>query len=297
MYTPKINDRAAPTIEVYDGEVSLGLATVTGDTWELKPSTPLDLAVHVFHAKSGAAASNPHTVTVIDADDGLNLIRPHVREATTVSGDIERLNYYNVMGPIQIIVPDYNIEAGDTVQVIWEGQRKVSQTGEEEYARERVELQPRVLGTPPQLAPFIMSKYEVINVIGGDADIWYTVKRTASGTTHSSIKLKLTVDDHAFTLSAPTINSGHDNLRIWRQSQFNDLSTADIRGIAGDGELDLWLGKSEAFGTRDYINFPIDPAWFTRNRGKPVKFNWSLRLKPEDGTSYYFSQLLRVDTL
>ncbi|MDH0747896.1 hypothetical protein N5D61_16290 [Pseudomonas sp. GD03842] len=285
MPSKKFNSETdATSIEVYDGSRSLGFATVSGNTWTLDlPQLPL--GEHVFTARSGTLTSNNWKINMTAKDPVLNLTAPSVQEAHPVSGEKERLNYYDVNGDIHVAIPDYGMKTGDTVKLYWFG-RSIT-----------LGSPIKVVGSPPSLPPFIISKYEVIDVIQANASLWYTVKRSPSDHTHESLSRELIVDGKGFTIDAPSINGSHNNLRVMRQSEFNDNTTAEVRAIGGDADSDIWSSNTLTFGTAGYLNFSIDSNWLTRNRGKSVKFNCSLRIAPSDGNNYLFSQLLRVGPL
>jgi len=274
----------AATVEVFDNNRLVGTAAVTGNTWSLAVS-PLSPGTHTFTAKSGTATSNAYALTVVDEGSELNLTRPHVREAQPAQGDKERLNYYNVKGDIHVVIPAYGMKTNDTVKLYWFG-RSVT-----------LGSPIQTVGSPPSLQPYVISKYEVIDVIGANATIWYTVRRPPSSENLTSESLALIVDGHSYAINAPTINTGHDNLRALRLPQFNSDTTAAMRCIAGNADSDVWSSDEATFGSAAYLNFRIDPAWRARNLGKPVKFNCSIRVNPSDGHNYLFSQLLRIGSL
>lgn len=284
MHHPTIADvQQSPNselVDIYDGEALLGTAIVNGDSWTFAASN-LSLGLHTFTAHSARGSSAQWGITV--AEEAMNLVAPHVREASTVGNNSERLDYYQVNGDIHCLVPDYHMKSGDTVTVHWVG-RNVT-----------IDSPTQRVGSSPMLQPFPISKYEVIDVIGQNASIYYTVKRPTSAQTFTSLTLLLAVDGHAFQVNAPSINSAHDNLRLQKQTQFNNNSTAGVRAIGPEG--DEWSAEiTPCFGSDTYLNFSIDPSWLARNRGKPAIFNCSIMLSPGD-PHYLFSQLLRVPSL
>lgn len=274
------NDQSSQNVDlinIYDGEALLGTATSNGATWSFNARN-LPPGLHTFTARTITGRSNEWRITVAEA--AMNLVAPHVREATLVADNRERLDYYQVNDVIHCIVPDYNMKSGDTVKAYWVG-RNIT-----------IGSPIQTVGSPPSLQPFPISKYEVIDVIGHHASLYYTVKRPPDTETFTSLTLLLTVEGHSFQVDAPTINDGHDNLRVKKQPQFNDVSTAGVRAIGADG--DQWSADiTPAFGSNPRLNFKIDPSWLARNRGKPAVFNCSVKANPGD-PHYLFSQLLRV---
>lgn len=274
------SSRDVEMINIYDGEALLGTATSNGNTWSFTAQN-LPLGLHTITARSATMRSNEWRITV--AEETMNLLAPHVREASQVGGNSERLDYYQVNDDIHCIVPDYTMRSGDTVKVYWVG-RNIT-----------IASSPQTVANPPSLQPFPISKYEVIDAIGHNASLYYTVERPASTQTFTSLSLALAVEGHSFQVDAPTINSGHDNLRVQRQTQFNNNSTAGVRAIGAGG--DEWSEDiTPVFGNDPYLNFKLDPAWLARNRGKPAVFNCSVRVNPGD-PHYLFSQLLRVPSV
>ncbi|HXR00906.1 MAG TPA: hypothetical protein VN798_10995 [Pseudomonas sp.] len=265
-----------PVVEIWDGRNRLGVADVTGSSWTFTTSEPLSPGTYALTAASGAEFSRAWNITV--AEQQLDLKHPSVLRAVSGPNNTATLNYYPANENAQVIVPDYNMKTDDTVMVHWEGRNDF-----------KFNTQIQTVGSPPTLKPFVISKYEVIDVIGDRATIWYTVKRPPGNVTQTSEKLTLSVVGNEFPIEAPTINGGANNLRVKRQVQFNAETTAKVRGIG----LTEWTVESQPFGAAEHLNFPIDPQWLAQNRGRDVLFNWSLRLTPSVGNAYRFSQLLR----
>ncbi|MFK3972431.1 hypothetical protein ACI2KS_17065 [Pseudomonas sp. NPDC087358] len=262
-----------PVVEIWDGRNRLGFADVTGNSWTFTTSEPLSPGTYALTAASGAEFSTAWNITV--AEQQLDLKHPTVAEAPPADGNNQSMNYYLVNRDVHVVVPNYNMKKDDTVKVHWKGRDFKFST----------EIQTVV--SPPTLEPFVISKYEVIDVIRTHATIWYTVKRPPGNVTQTSEELTLSVVGNDFFIDAPTINRGANNLRVNRQDEFNAETTAKVRCIG----LTEWSPESQPFGAADYLNFPIDPQWLAQNRGRDVLFNWSLRLTP--GKDYRFSQLLR----
>jgi hypothetical protein len=151
------------------------------------------------------------------------------------------------------------------------------------------------VGSPPAPLKFKISKYEVIDVIGWPiTDVWYTVRRASIiGDRESGhLQLAVTGSGQNFDVAAPTLNGSKNNLRVWRQSEFNSTTTARVRAIG----VTEWESHSQEFVNEDSLDFPIDTEWLKQNRGLSVVFNYSLRLR-DDGAHFLFSQLLRINPL
>lgn len=267
-------------IQLYDGTTLLGTATIAGNGWTFSTPAPLTQGTHRFTAKANNTSSEPWQITVVERNQDLVLFEPSVTEAAT-DGDNQRLNYYTVGSDIHVIVPTTNLAVNDTVKVYWTNP-----------AYEGGTLVQRVQ-TGIQLVPFVISKYEVIDAIGSNMGIRYTVKRPPSETLHESPTQVLIVTGHTYEILSPML-SGR-TLTVRRQPQFNSTSTAEVRCISGDN-LDTLNSSHQTFGASNELSFTVDSEWAERNRGKAVKFNWSLRLTPSD-QGYLFSRVLRVDSL
>lgn len=268
----------AETVDIYEGNNRLGAATLNGSHWSFIAEN-LSSEPHTFTAHFAGAESNKWTVTVTEGN--LNLPAPHVNGATPGQANSERLDYYTINDDIQVVIPEYGIKLGDTVGVHWTGRGGITRFSEQ-----------TAVGNPPALQPFSISKYEVIDAILTNAFIYYTVKRTNDTQVYTSSTLILTVEGHPFPVNAPTINADHDNLRVLKQNEFNNGTTAGVRAVGPGG--DEWsTDPTPAFGGNDYLNFKIDPSWLARNRGKSAIFNCSIRINPSD-SHYIFSQLLRI---
>jgi hypothetical protein len=241
----------------------------------------LQLSYQVVRA-SGVTQNSPITAYQVRAEPVVVFDAPQVREATFSAIDTQWLDYYEVNDDIHIIVPITQLAPNDTVKVFWVGRNTT------------IKSETLTVETSPEPLELVISKYEVIDVIGyATTDIYYTVKKQGISDTYTSNHLKLSVTGHSFTIKAPTINSSNNNLFVWRQDKFNDTTTARVRAI---GVTDWEVEHNQKFGAEKYLNFPIDPAWLAANRGHSVVFDYSLRLNTGD-TRWLFSQLLRVNPL
>jgi hypothetical protein len=272
---------SAPTrIDIYDNDVWIGTADIGSDgAWDY-PAGNLQRGEHQFTAKAGASTSNAWTINVEASIDAtapfIEGVRPPINEKQT-------LDYYNINDDIHVVVPNHHMLSDDTVKVYWKGRSTTLGS----------EIQ--TVGSPPAPLKFKISKYEVIDVIGyNSTDVWYTLRRPSTGLEGESRHLQLSVTGSGqnFALNAPTVNGSKDNLRVWRQSQFDSTTTARVRAIG----VTEWESHSQEFGTRDSLDFPIDAEWLKQNRGLSVVFNYSLRLR-DDGGHFLFSQLLRINPL
>lgn len=303
---PLAEDQSA-TVEIFDGDNLIGTATVTGDSWTLDQPVTLALGEHVLTARSDSVASAPWRLAVVDEDVGLTLGRPTVRGAHPEPGDQERLDYYaNANKDIEVIV-DYTMQQGDSVKLYW--------TGPSITLGSAIQI---IEDDPPRLEPFVISKYEVIDAILRNAVIRYTVKRPPDTRTHESLALDLIVTGdsrgHTFDIPWPSLKSDRlaatrlpgfneakpslngSTLEVTRLPDFKDVSTVEARAI-GQDETDTWQSSAQMFGTNTSLVFEVDSNWLDRNRGKSVKFNYSLRLTPEQPRNYLYSRLLRIKSL
>lgn len=184
-----------------------------------------------------------------------------------------QLDYKLINNDVHVIVPDYNMQIGDTVKVYWQGRVQIS----------------TAIQTVTTIGPmsFVISKYEVIDAIGSSINIWYTVKRPPSPTTHTSRIKQISVLPQDLDLSAPTINSSNTNVRVIRGNLHTGY-TVQVRWIGvttHDTETKVLASEAE-------LDFTIPTAWANENMGKEVRINYSVHL-PGDARAR-FSRLLRV---
>lgn len=284
-YAQLPTDSTAPSVELFDGDVHLGSANVTGNTWSLTLSNPLPLGPHTLTARAHGKTSAPRTFTVVEQDSGFNLSRPTVKEASTIEGDKQRLNYYDVNGDIHVQVQDEELKPGDTVKLYWFG-RSIT-----------LGSAIRTVRNPQEILSFTILRYEVVDVIGTNASIYYTVKRPPSDEIHSSKVLSLIVDGQAYNIQAPTLDKSHEKLTVVRQPQFNAETTVEVRCIGGDDDSDVWESRYLTFGNNMELVFTIDATWRAKYKTKGVKFCASIRVTPNGNPPYLISQLLRVSPL
>jgi hypothetical protein len=265
----------AGSVQVHDNGAPLGTATIQpGGTWSL-PAAGLAQGTHTFTAHVDGVASKPWTVK-IQQNNEMNLVAPHFNNATSAGNGREQINYYAYEGDGYVEIPAYGALNGDTVSVSWVG-RSIT-----------INSEIQTVTNPAIPLVFKISMYEVIDCIGVNATIRYTVVRPPSNEVHTSLALSLTVMGHSGAIVAPTINSpDNNNLRV----QFvSDYYSAQARFI-GLTTVESPIRKFDD----SYINFTIDPAWRNANRGRPVLFNWSLKRFGND--QIFYSQVLRVDNL
>lgn len=269
------NQPRAASVNVFDNGLPLGTATVQTDgTWEL-PVQGLATGPHTFMALANDVISNSWMINV-EQNNEMNLTAPHFKNATAAGNDREQINYYVNEGDGYVEIPAYGAQIGDTVRVSWVG-RSIT-----------IESEIQTVTTPAVPLIFKISMYEVIDCIGANATIRYTVVRPPSTEVHTSLALSLTVMGHSGVIAAPTINRpDNNNLRV----QFvSDYYSAQARFI-GLTTVESPIKKFDG----SYINFPIDEAWLNANRGRPVLFNWSL--KRFGNSQIFYSQILRVSNL
>lgn len=272
---------ALSTVEIRDNGVLIDNAPVDDNGQWTFNAIGLAPGSHRLTAHLGNEVSDQWTLTV---EQALALIEPYVDHSSVrppVAGR-QTLAYYSVNSDIDIVVPDYGMRAGDMVRVYWAGRNTT-------YSSE--------IQTVTSLGPlrFEISKYEVIDCIGySSTRVHYTVIRGAAAPIPSHI-LSLDVTGYAgeAVYPAPTLNDARNNIRVQKSGNVSTETTAEVRGL-GASE---WQSSTQTFGDANYLNFPVSPAWLSANKGKAVRFNYSLRLKPSDGNSYRFSQLLRINPL
>lgn len=265
----------AESVQIFDNGIAIGTAPTQADgTWSY-PATRLVPGAHRFTALVKGIASNQWTINV-EQNNEMILVVPHFTNATAAGNDREQINYYAHEGDGHVEIPAYGAEIGDWVQVSWIG-RNIT-----------IESEIQTVTNPATALIFKISMYEVIDCIGANATIRYTVVRPPSNEVHTSLALSLTVMGHSGAIAAPTINRpDNDNLRV----QFvSDYYSAQARFI-GLTTVESPIRKFDG----SYINFTIDPDWRNANRGRPVLFNWSLKRFGND--QIFYSQVLRVDNL
>jgi hypothetical protein len=262
------------TVEVLQNNTLVGTAqTQANGSWSFSPPA-LAKGTYTFSARLNGTVSNSWTIQV-DTDQ-MNLTAPHFRNATNAGGGREEINYYAHEGDGFVEIPNYGMKAGDTVRVSWVGRRVTYNSEIQTVANPLVPL------------VFKISMYDVIDCIGVNAAITYTVVRPPSVDPQRSATLNLSVMGHVGAIAAPTINSpDNNNIRV----QFvDDYYSAQVRFI---GLTTVESPVREFHG--NYLNFTIDANWRAANRGKPVLFNYSLKRFGND--SIFYSQILRVENL
>lgn len=269
------NQLRAESVQILDNGNPIGTVTTQADgTWSY-PAAGLVPGPHRFTAAVKAATSNPWTVNV-EQSIPMKLVAPHFKNATLVGADREQINYYDHDGDGYVEIPAYGAQIGDTVRLSWVG-RNIT-----------IESEIQTVTNPATALIFKISMYEVIDCIGANATIRYTVVRPPSTEVHTSLALSLTVMGHSGAVQAPEINRP-DNNKLTIQFA-TDYYTAQARFI---GLTTVESGYMSFHGKA--VEIYIDQTWLNANRGRPVLFNWSL--KRYDNPKIFFSQLLRVDNL
>ncbi|WP_456292004.1 Ig-like domain-containing protein [Pseudomonas sp. AK106] len=265
----------AGSVQVLDNGVPLGTATLQADgTWSL-PAAGLAQGTHTFTARVDGVISNPWTVN-IQQNNEMNLVEPHFKNATSAGNGREQINYYAYEGDGYVEIPAYGALNGDTVRVSWVG-RSVT-----------IDSEIQTVTNPAIPLVFKISMYEVIDCIGVNATIKYTVVRPPSNEVHRSLALSLTVMGHSGAIAAPTINSpDNNNLRVQFATDYYSAQARFIGLTTVESPIKQFNGN--------YINFTIDQTWLNANRGRPVLFNWSL--KRFGNSQIFYSQILRVNDL
>jgi hypothetical protein len=268
------NTLRATSVEIRDNNVVIApnVPVLANGTWNYQPPA-LTPGPHVFTAHADGQLSNNWVISV--GTEQMNLTPPHFRLATSVGPNREEINYYAHEGDGSVEIPDYGRRVGDSVRLTWVGRRVTVQS----------EIQ--TVTDPAVPIVFKISMYELIDCIGVNATLTYTVVRAPAGPSTSQ-SMSLSVFGHVGAIEAPTINSpDNNNIRV----QFrDDYYSAQVRFI---GLTTVESPIREFHG--NYINFPINETWRSQNRGRLVLFNYSLRRF--GNTQIYYSQILRVNNL
>lgn len=268
------NALLATSVEIRDNNVIIApnVPVQANGTWSYQP-TALAQGLHVFTAHANGQTSNNWEIGI--GAEQMNLTPPHFRLATSAGPNREEINYYAHEGDGFVEIPDYGMRQGDTVRLTWVGRRVT------------VNSEIQTVANPPVPLVFKISMYEVIDCIGVNATMTYTVVRGAAGPSTSQ-PMSLSVSGHVGAIEAPTINApDNNNIRV----QFrDDYYSAQVRFI---GLTTVESPIQEFHG--NYINFAINEAWRSQNRGRLVLFNYSLRRFGD--TQTFYSQILRVNSL
>lgn len=272
------NRLSTRTVTIWSKNSKLGTAEIADDgSWRF-PIPVLEPGEHIFRSVTGGVQSASWTVTVVGNEASLEV--PHFRNASNAGLNLEEIDYYVYQGDGFVEIPDSGMQPGDTVWVTWSGRNITFDS----------EIQ--TVANPPVPLVFLISQYDVIDCIRANVSIHYTVKKKNSEDVRKSVTLGLKVLGHSFDILAPSLSDSHNNLRVYRQTQYNANSTARVRAIG----ISTWQGEVEYFKDAPYLNFAIDAAWLEENKGKLVLFNWSLRINRDDEKILY-SQTLRIDSL
>ncbi len=269
-----IEDPVTATVEIWDKDTMLGTRPVDPNgSWSF-PASGLELGEHIFRAQVGEKLSPPWRVSIVD--DQIELPLPHVRNAQSAAPSREEIDYYANEGDGYVELPNLALKKGDTVRVTWVG-RSVTYNSE---IQEVID--------PATPLTFKISMYEIIDCIGVNASIRYTLMRPPSDQAHTSPTLSLTITGHVGEIEAPTINSpDNNNIRVQFEENYYSAQARFIGLTTVESPIREFEGK--------YLNFPIDPAWRAENRGQPVLFNYSL--KRFNNNRIFYSRILRVSNL
>lgn len=279
-----ILEEAAPgaVIEIRKNGTPIGTTTADENgRWHYNAVGLID-GVFSFTAHTSTASSSAWQLTI---NQPAVLIAPYVQHANVADpvNDRQTLAYYQINADIDVVVPDYGMQPGETVKLYWVSRNTT-------YGSEI-----QTVANPPQPLRFKISKYEVIDAIGyRSTRIHYTVKRgTAEPVLSRILSLDVTGYPGEAPLVAPTLLEARDNISVQKQTGMGTSTTVEVRGLG----ITEWQSDTQTLGSEEYLNFPISAAWLKANEGNPVRFNYSVRLKPSDGSNYRFSQLLRLDRL
>ncbi len=268
------DDAITASVEIWDKDTRLGTLPVDPDgSWSFS-AAGLASGAHIFRAQVGDKLSLPWTVNIVN--DQIELPLPHIRNAQSVGPSREEIDYYAHEGDGYVEFPNLTLKKGDTVRVTWVG-RSVTYKSE---IQEVID--------PATPLNFKISMYEIIDCIGVNASISYTLIRPPSDQVNTSPILLLTIKGHVGEIEAPTINSpDNNNIRVHFEEDYYSAQVRFIGLTTVETSIREFHGKN--------LNFSIDSAWRAANKGKPVLFNYSLKRYNND--RIFYSRILRVSNL
>lgn len=266
-------------VSIYcDGVLSGQTSINTEGTWSFDIKT-LPAGKHSFTAAVGSNNSNKWIVNV--QQTATLPIAPYVSHPLVPLPQNGRQSfmYYDINSDLKIVVPASSLLRGDTVKLYWIGRNTTLGS----------EIQ--TVTHPAQPLDFIISRYEVIDVIGyTSTKIRYSIRRNDIDITSRILSLDVTGRTGEPLLEAPSLNGDRNNIRVQRQ-WLNDDTTVEVRAIGKT----TWQSETHIFGTAEYVNIPLDAGWLEANKAASVIFTYSVRIKPSDGSAYRYSQLLRLN--
>ncbi|MDT9678783.1 hypothetical protein F6R97_30315 [Pseudomonas sp. JV414] len=220
------------------------------------------------------------STTVIDVHirkPVLDLLPPKVLEAKDSNGTV--LNFVRDFYEAQFATVEVNYigsAPGQTVKVYWLGRNST-------YGSEI-----QTVAVAGETLRFLVPRLEVVDCIGKEARIWYTVRLPNTTQDRPSRELNITVTPQSLSLGEPTLNADKTNLRTPYPSLVGQYSVR----MAFFG-VNTYYGPEVPITQASYTNHSVPRAWLDENRGKTVMFNFTLR-KTGAGEPIIFSWCLRL---
>ncbi|AOJ03751.1 hypothetical protein WS70_17605 [Burkholderia mayonis] len=237
-------------------------------------AAPASIFYDVASDASDPTESQRLPVTVNEAQ--LRLPAPWVLEATGPNHDQLRIAaYYNAEYIIVQVRRYDDMASADTVRVQWVA-----------AVTYNTDVRPVVL---PGHMDFRIPRMEVIDAIGRDARISYSVQQRLGGPVHPSDTLILHVEGQSLTLPAPTLDGARTQVTVL-YSGMEDDQTVRVRW---DGVVTRHTEIQRVVKGQPSV-FDIPAAWVTENSGSRVLINYSVGWIDSDA-QLQFSRVLRIN--
>jgi hypothetical protein len=207
----------------------------------------------------------------------LDLTAPKVLEAKESNGAVmnfERHFYRENFATVEVVYT--GSDTGQSVKVIFAGRKfiwiSVAQT----------------VNIPGQILTFKVPRLEVIDSIGSNVKVSYTVRLPGTTTDVPSKVLDLQITAQKHALPEPTLNAAKTNLRIY----YPTLEATYKHRIALHGVTTRY-GAETYIVQANYTDVAVPSAWLTENQGKDVMINFTLK-RVNSTELIIFSWCLRV---
>jgi hypothetical protein len=207
----------------------------------------------------------------------LDLTAPKVLEAKDANGTVinfERDFYREDFATVEVAYTGSNTE--QRVKAIFAG-RKFSWISDAQ-----------TVNIPGQILTFKVPRLEVVDSIGSNAKVSYTVQLPGTTTDVPSKVLDLQITAQKHALPEPTLNAAKTNLRIY----YPTLEATYKHRIALHGVTTRY-GAETYIVQANYTDVAVPSAWLTENQGKDVMFNFTLK-RVNSAELIIFSWCLRV---
>jgi hypothetical protein len=207
----------------------------------------------------------------------INLKPPKVLEAYGELGDHLRMSDIYEARFVTVQVQQYvGMAIGQTIRVRWASAR---------YLHDSAIIPVTAVGAMNVTVP----RMEVVDSIGSNVPVSFTVRTYPNGPLHRSDPLRLVVDAQAFVLPPPRLTEDKSTVTV-RYPAMADAHEARVRLGGVVTRRTAWKDMK----TGVTADFPIPPDWIAENQGKPVLINYSVNRRGVDEQSQ-FSQVLRVE--